>query len=156
MTFLRLLLAVIVLAGSSGLAADAFPPESPEHQALVAAGPDLGDETFTLREDYWKGLLTTQTGRALRLQFFKRNHYRLFLGVAPESLPPGAKLQIHVYDAENEEVASAVGEAGEASLGLTFENDRKTGLYLILLRIDVPPGPFPEKEVPAVLFYGWR
>lgn len=133
-----------------------FPPDSPEHQALTAASPSLGDEAFTLRQDYWKGTLTTTSGRALRLQFFKGNTYRLFFGAAPSSLPAGARLHLHVFDSEEEEVAVATGEPDEAAVALHLEDAGKTGLYLILMRVEPRPGPAAETEVPAALFYGWQ
>lgn len=149
---LGVLLAFVV--GSSE--AEPFSPDSPEHQALLAAGPALADEEFTLRQDYWKGTVTTQAGRAMRLQFFKRNIYGLFFGVAPESLPPGAKLHLHIFDAENEEVATVSGDPGEVAVAVRFENKVKSGLFLVLMSIEVPPGPLADAEVPAVLFYGWK
>ena len=42
-----------------------FPANSPEHQALTASSPYLGNEAFTLRNDYWKGAVSTGTGTAL-------------------------------------------------------------------------------------------
>ncbi len=136
--------------------AEPFPPDSPEHQALTTASESLGDPDFTLREEYWKGAITLSTGRAVRLQFFKRNHYRLFLGAAPPALPKGARLHLHLFDAENTEIATASGEPGEAAVALDFENTVGTGLYLVLMRIEAPPSPLIGEDVPAVLFYGWK
>lgn len=133
-----------------------FPPDAPEHQALTAASPSLGDEAFTLRQDYWKGVLTTGTGSAVKLQFFKGNTYRLFFGVAPSTLPKGATLHLHVFNSDNEEVSAASGEPGEAAAALHFENTLGTGLYLILMRVALPPGPLEETEIPGVMFYGWQ
>jgi hypothetical protein len=150
------LLAFLAFAARGTLLAQGFPPESPEHQALTSATPWLADEDFSLREDYWKGLLTPRTGRAVRLQFFKRNTYRLFLGVSPDDLPRGAKLHLAIYDGDNEEVAAAAGKPDEAALALHLEGAPKSGLFLVLMRIEAPPGPFAEEDVPAVLFYGWK
>lgn len=136
--------------------ASPFPPDAPEHEALSAASPFLGDEDFSLRQDYWQGILTTKTGKGLKLQFFKGNTYRLFFGVAPSALPKNGTLHLHLYNAAGEEVAHAPGEAGKAAVALHFENTLKTGLYLILMRVELPPGPLAEEEVPAVMFYGWQ
>lgn len=133
-----------------------FPADSPEHQALTAATDALGDPAFALREDYWNGELTTSTGRAVKLQFFKRNVYSLFFGVAPSELPPGASLHLNIFDSANEEVAAANGKPGEAAVALTFENTIKSGSFLVLMRVDVPPGPLAAADIPAVLFYGWK
>jgi len=141
---------------AQSLRASPFPPDAPEHEALTEASAFLGDEKFSLRQDYWQGALTTKAGTAIRLQFFKGNTYRLFFGVAPSTLPKDGKLQLHLYNAANEEVAGATGEAGKPALALHFENTLKTGLYLVLMRVELPPGPLAEEEVPAVMFYGWQ
>jgi len=133
-----------------------FPEDSPEHQALTAAGPSLADEAFSLRQEYWEGVLTGRTGRAVRLQFFKHNVYGLFLGVAPSALPPGGRLDLRIYDSDNREVAKAIGEPDEAAVALLFDNDLGSGTYLVLMRVDFAPGPFPETGIPAALFYGWK
>ncbi len=149
-----ILLACFCLAGLGR--AEPFPENSPEHQALSAATPFLADEAFALREGYWNGVLTSHTGRAVRLQFFKRNHYQLFLGVSPETLPKGGQLQLHIFDSENAEVASVTGEAGSPSVHLDFNNTHGSGLFLVLMRVAIPPGPLAETEIPAALFYGWK
>lgn len=133
-----------------------YPEDSPEHQALTLASPFLGDSSFKLRNEYWTGRLSTANGRAVRLQFFRGNHYRLFLGVAPAGLPPGARVQIHVVDDRSEVVAEASGEPGETAVALFLEEPPRTGLYLVLMSIDPGPGPLAETETDAVLFYGWR
>jgi hypothetical protein len=160
MTFPRFvkLLAALVLSGSfvRTASAQAFSEDAPEHQALTLASEALGDPDFTLRQDYWKGLVTPSSGRAVKLQFFKRNLYRLYFGVAPSELPKGAKLHLHIFDSENEEVAAATSEPGAAAVTLAFENTRKTGVYLILMRVELPPGPLTGEEMKAVLFYGWK
>lgn len=151
-----LLYGFLVLAPGMRLAAEPFQKDSPEHQALLLASPYLGDEAFAIRQDYWRGKITTQTGRAVKLQFFKGNHYRLFFGAAPIELPPGSKLHLHIYGENNEEVAQATGEPGAAAVALEFDNTLQTGLYLVLMRIEAPPGPLAEAEVRSVMFYGWK
>ena len=133
-----------------------FPPDSAEHQAMTLASPFLGDEAFSLRQDYWRGDISPTTGRAVKLQFFKRNIYRLFFGATPADLPPKSKLFLHIYNAENEEVAKVAGEPGATAVALEFDNTLATGIYLVLMRIEAPPGPFAAAEVPSVMFYGWK
>ncbi len=133
-----------------------FPADSPEHQALTVASPFLGEEAFSLRQDYWNGTLTSFTGTALKLQFFKGNTYRLFFGATPSALAPGATLHLVLLNAENEEVAAVTGEPGAPAVALHLEGAPKTGLYLAVMRVETPPGPLAETEIPAVLFYGWK
>lgn len=152
------LLLVSSLPGSSVESGGAkpFPPDSPEHQALVLASPFLGNEAFTLRNDYWKNEVSTESGKAVRLQFFKGNTYRLFFGASTEALPKTAKLHLHIFDSKDKEVATVAGEPGQAAVALHFEKTKKTGLYLVLMRIEPQPGPAQEVSVPSVLFYGWE
>lgn len=133
-----------------------YPPDAPEHEALTIASPFLGGEGFSLRQDYWKGRLTTKAGTAMKLQFFKGNTYRLFFGVAPSALPKKGTLHLHIFNTANEEVARAAGEEGATAVALHFENTLQTGLYLVLMRVELPPGPLAEEEIPAVMFYGWE
>ncbi len=156
-----LALALFLLPEVSGTGAESagakpFPPDSPEHQALMTASPYLGNDAFTLRNDYWKGDVSTQSGRAVRLQFFKGNTYRLFFGASTEVLPESARLHLHIFDAKEKEVATVAGEPGQAAVALHFEKTRKTGLYLVLMRIEPKPGPVQEVAVPSALFYGWE
>jgi len=147
---------LLALAPALLRAQEGFPPESPEHQALTLASPFLGDEAFSLRQDYWRGKISPTTGRAVKLQFFKRNVYQLFFGATPADLPPKSKLFLHIYDGENQEVAKAEGEPGDTAVALEFNNTLATGVYLVLMRIEAPPGPFAAAEVPSVMFYGWK
>jgi hypothetical protein len=160
-TAASLILAGLILAGTARSSAEEarpkpFPKDSPEHQALTASTPYLGNDAFTLRNDYWTGSVSTASGTAVRLQFFKGNVYRLFLGVAPPKLPEGARLHLHIFNDQSEEVITAAAEPGQAAVVLNFEKVRKTGLYLVLMRVEARPGPAAEAQVPAVLFYGWE
>ena len=136
-----------------------FPEHTPEHQALTASSPYLGDDEFYLRNDYWKGNVTTRTGTAMRLQFFKGNAYTLFFGADTKALPKSAVLHLHLFDAKSREVDTAKGEPGEAAVVLNHKT-RKTGLYLVLMRIVIPDSGeqagTAEVSVPSVLFYGWK
>jgi len=146
----------LAVVPAAARAQEGFSADSPEHHALTLASPFLGDEAFTLRQDYWSGVISPSTGRAVKLQFFKRNVYQLFFGATPADLPPKSKLFLQVYDAENEEVAKAEGEPGAAAIALEFNNTLASGVYLVLMRIESPPGPFAATEVPSVMFYGWK
>lgn len=161
-----MILGIMIGFSCLGLSADAqerpspgakpFPADSGEHQALSAATRYLGNDDFTIRNDYWKGIVTTSKGTALRLQFFKGNTYRLFYGVSTKTLPEDARLHLHLFDAKEKEVASISGAPGQAAIVLNLEKVRKTGLYLVLMRIEPREGPSVEIEVPSVLFYGWE
>ena len=145
--------------GNHALAqAKPFPPNSPEHQALTAAGPYLEREGFTLRNDYWEGIVSTDLGTAMRLQFFKGNLYRLFFGVDTRFLPKDARLHLQIFDTREREVAAAYVDSGPvAAVTLEF-TPRKTGLYLILMRVESPAATAAARGInlPSALFYGWE
>jgi hypothetical protein len=132
-----------------------FPPDSPEHAALSEASSYLEDEEFMLREDYWKGAVTPQTGKAVRLQFFKGNTYRFFFAIEPEKATPATHLSMRIYDAQSREVALGEAEAEKAALALSFA-PTSTGLYLVLMGVDVDESANTYREYPAVMFYGFK
>ena len=157
-----ILCAAMALLSAGGVVfaeeAKPFPPNSPEHQALSAASPYLDREGFTLRNDYWEGIVSTQLGTAMRLQFFKGNLYRLFFGVDTNFLPKDARLHLQIFDKKEKEVATAFIDSGPvAAVALEFA-PQKTDLYLILMRVESPAAKAVDRKInlPGVLFYGWE
>lgn len=132
-----------------------FPPDSPEHAALSAASEFLGNDSFMLRQDYWKDDLTTETGKALRLQFFKGNRYRFFFAASKDLLPDKALLQLRIYDKASQEVASASSTSSTNVVGLEFK-PKSTGLYLVLMSIEIPKNSSARTGIPSVMFYGYE
>jgi hypothetical protein len=132
-----------------------FPADSPEHAALTAASSYLDEDDFMLREDYWKGSVTPQTGKAVRLQFFKGNTYRFFFAIEPEKANAATTLSMRIYDAQSREVAVTQSKPSEIATALNFKPD-STGLYLILMGVDIAKGSNPYRDYPAVMFYGFE
>ncbi len=156
--FQSVLALVLVATFSTAFAEDSanpFPPDSPEHAALSAASEFLGNEAFQLRQDYWKDNLSTETGKALRLQFFKGNHYRFFFAASKTLLPDNALLQLRIYDKASQQVASASSSASSNVVGLEFK-PKSTGLYLVLMSIEVPKNSSARTGIPSVMFYGYE
>ena len=132
-----------------------FPPDSPEHGALVAASPYLGSDKFHLRQDYWRGELGRNQGKAIRLQFFKGNTYRFFFSVSPKLIDKNARLVLEIYDPASKLVAEVEAVPGDSIAALHFKPG-KTDLYLVLMRVE-PAGDEPlRQDFPAVLFYGFE
>lgn len=132
-----------------------FPLDSPEHAALSAASEFLANDAFLLRQDYWKGSLTTETGKALRLQFFKGNRYRFFFAANKKQLPDEALLHLHIYDKASNEVASSSTTLSHNVVDLEFK-PKSTGLYLVLMSIELPKNSSARAGIPAVMFYGYE
>ncbi|MCC6884725.1 MAG: hypothetical protein WBE58_24840 [Verrucomicrobiales bacterium] len=163
---LALRLALPILLFSSGVtgigsaaAAEAFTEDSPEHQALLLASPFLERPAFTLREDYWQGGLSPELGHAVKLQFFKGNVYRLFMGIHTKKKPTGATLHLHIFNEKGDEVAHATSAGTQPFSAMLEYKSRKTGAYLILMRLETAPEDSktdPKTGFPCVLFYGWE
>ncbi|NOX99149.1 MAG: hypothetical protein GXP30_05365 [Verrucomicrobia bacterium] len=132
-----------------------FPPNSPEHAALSAASEFLTNDAFLLRQDYWQGKLGTETGKALQLQFFKGNRYRFFFAVSKKQLPDKALLHLHIYDKASKEVATVSSQGTSNVIDLTFI-PKSTGLYLVLMSIEVPKNSSARTGISSVLFYGYE
>ena len=132
-----------------------FPADTPEHAALTAASSYLDDDDFMLREDYWKGGVTPHTGKAVRLQFFKGNTYRFFFAIEPEKANAATTLSMRIYDAQSREVALSQSKPAETSTALRFE-PKATGLYLVLMGVEIAGGTNPHRDYPAVMFYGFE
>lgn len=132
-----------------------FPVDTPEHAALTAASSYLDNADFMLREDYWKGSLTTQTGKAVRLQFFKGNTYRFFFAIEPEKANASTILSMRIYDAQSREVALNQSKPSEAATALNFK-PKATGLYLVLMGVEIAEDANPYRDYPAVMFYGFE
>ncbi len=132
-----------------------FPADTPEHAALTAASSYLEDADFMLREDYWKGSVTPQTGKAVRLQFFKGNTYRFFFAIEPEKANAATTLSVRIYDAQSREVALTQSKPAETATALNFK-PKATGLYLVLMGVEIAEGTNPYRDYPAVMFYGFE
>ncbi len=154
-SFITLALHAVLPASAADKTNNPFPPNSPEHAALSAASEFLANDAFLLRQDYWQGNLTTETGKALQLQFFKGNRYRFFFAVSKEHLPDKALLHLHIYDKASNEVASVSSQGSANVIDLQF-NPKSTGLYLVLMSIEVPKNSSARTGIPSVMFYGYE
>ena len=150
-----LIIFTIISAYADENSENPFPPNSPEHAALNAASKFLADDAFLLRQDYWKGNLTTELGKALRLQFFKGNRYRFFFAVSKDRLPEKALLHLHVYDKASHEVATTSSTTSTNVIDLEFK-PKSTGLYLVLMSIEVPKDSSALTDIPSAMFYGYE
>ncbi|MCF6311354.1 MAG: hypothetical protein L3J39_02790 [Verrucomicrobiales bacterium] len=155
LTLIALSLSILPLAIGEEKSANPFPADSAEHAALEAASPYLGDDAFLLRQDYWQGNLTTELGKALRLQFFKGNHYRFFFAVKPSRLPKNAQLHLQIYDKASRQVAAISSQDSSHVIELSF-TPKSTDLYLIMMSIEVPKNSSARTGIPSVLFYGYK
>ncbi|CAN5185531.1 hypothetical protein BH23VER1_BH23VER1_24420 [soil metagenome] len=133
-------------------AGDGLDPESPEYAAITLAAPDIKRDKFELRDDFWSGELREEAGKAIRLQLFKGNTYKLFFAVGTDEAEKGTKVFLKVMSRENEVVAESKGKKGSAT---SVEIDPPaTGLYLVLMRIETKGDD--DRSVACALFYGYE
>ena len=88
-------------------------------------------EGYDFRADIWQRELTPAVGKAVRVQFFKGNDYRVCVAVAPKS-----KVQVaaHVLDAQGKPMESKV-EITEDAWGIILHvKPKNTGVYMVVIR----------------------
>jgi len=153
--FIALALHAVTASKAADKNANPFPADSPEHAALQAASEYLTNDAFLLRQDYWKGNLTTELGKALQLQFFKGNRYHFFFAASKKRLPKQALLHLHIYDKASNELASVSSQGPSNVIDLQF-TPKSTGLYLVLMSIELSKDSSAHTGIPAAMFYGYE
>lgn len=127
-------------------------PGSAEQVARKAAAPFEKEKGFRLRQDFWNGSLSGSKGKAIRLQLFKGNTYRLILAAGAKEGAAGTRLHVMVIDRKG----TVIGESKVTGPTTTVEvTPRKTGAYMVLMRAEVSGGD-KDRGIPAVLFYGYK
>lgn len=99
--------------------------------AVVKIASAQEAQGFDFRADIWERELTPELGKAVRVQFFKGNDYRVCVAVAPKT---GVKIAAHVLDTEGTPVESKV-ETTEGAWGVTLHvKPKRTGVYVVVIR----------------------
>ncbi len=101
--------------------------------AVVKLATRQEKEGFDFRADIWERQLTPDLGKAVRVQLFKGNDYRVCVAVPPKS---GVQIAAHVLDVEGKPVESKV-ETEEGGWGITLSvKPKRTGVYVVVVRND--------------------
>jgi hypothetical protein len=120
---------MLVCAVSSGFAVADEVDEV--EAAVVKLATKQEKEGFDFRADIWERQLPADLGKAVRVQFFKGNEYRVCVAVPPKS---GVEIAAHVLDMEGKPVESKV-ETEEGGWGATlFVKPERTGVYVVVVR----------------------
>ena len=99
--------------------------------AVVSLAKQQEKKGFDFRADIWERELTPDLGKAVRVQFFKGNEYRVCVAVSPKS---GVKIAAHVLDVEGAPAESKV-EPAEGGWGTTLHvKPKRTGVYMVVIR----------------------
>jgi len=140
--------ALILAAGLLLLATGAKGDDAEEAEMAVAKlVHPLEKAGFDFRSDVWERDLKPDVGKAVRLQLFKGNEYRVCVAVAEHS---GVQIEAHVLDANGENVESAVDNRGWGVVMTT--KPKRTGVYVVTIR---QSGGTP-KPVTCVMIMGYK
>lgn len=121
-------LAIVCLGWSSAAFAD---EEKEVTDAVLSLTTKHEKDGFDFRADIWVRELKPELGKAVRVQFYKGNDYRVCVAVPKDS---GVQLAAHVLDAEGKPIESKV-ETTEDGWGLVlYAKPKRTGLYVVAIR----------------------
>lgn len=142
---------MLVSLGMVALAAGGdVPVASPEGQARLEAGK--ANKGLKVRGDCWRGEISGEKGRAVRLQLFKGLTYELYLAAGSGEKGKGTKMHLGVMDRESVLVAKGEGKGHVAKLVFS---PAATGSYMVLLRAELTRGE-AKRVVPCALVMGYR
>jgi hypothetical protein len=127
LSLIAMLLMTCVMGAGRALADEVDEVEA----ALVKLAGKQEKLGFDFRADIWERQLTPDLGKAVRVQFFKGNDYRICVAVAPQS---GVQIAAHVLDMEGRPIESK-SEAAEGGWGVTLSvKPARTGVFVVVVR----------------------
>lgn len=104
---------------------------------------------FNFQADIWVRELKPELGKAVRVQFFKGNEYRVCVAVPKNS---GVKVAAHVLDGEGNPIEGKV-ETAEGGWGLILQAKPKhTGVYVVAIR----QSGGKQKDTPCAMITGYK
>lgn len=115
-----------------GLSAPALADEEKEvTDAVLSLTTKPEKDGFDFRADIWVRELKPELGKAVRVQFFKGNEYRVCVAVPKDS---GVQIAAHILDAEGKPIEGKV-ETTENGWGLVLSaKPKNTGVYVVAIR----------------------
>ena len=122
--------------------------EEEAEKAVALLMHPLEKSGFDFRADVWERELKPDLGKAVRLQLFKGNDYRVCIGVAEKS---GVKIEAHVLDASGERVETKNDNHG-SSVVLSLKPAR-TGVYVVTIN-EASTGK--QKVVTCAMIMGYK
>lgn len=125
----RLVLAVILLGATIGVTKESGSDEEGAELAVASLLAPLEKQGFDFRADVWERELKPDVGKAVRMQMFKGNDYRVCIAVSARS---GVQIEAHVLDESGKQVDSKIDGKGHA---LTLQvKPKSTGVYIVTIR----------------------
>jgi len=130
---------------SSSMAGDAEDAE----KAVIKLAEKQEADGFDFRADIWARDLKPDVGKAVRVQFFKGNEYRVCVAVPPRS---GVTLVAHVLDADGKPIETNI-EPADGGWGTTLSvKPKRTGVYAVVMR----QAEGAKKEIPCAMITGYK
>ena|ERR1022692_604588 len=126
---LRWMAACFVFFLSIAMAVVAAPDEEAAERAVVSLVAPLEKAGFDFRADVWERELKPDLGKAVRLQLFKGNDYRVCVAVSSQS---GVKIEAHVLDVSGKPVEEKTESKGWGTT--LFLKPKHTGVYVVTIR----------------------
>ena len=125
----RLVLAVILLGAITGALRGYGSDEEGAEQAVASLLAPLEKQGFDFRADVWERELKPDVGKAVRMQMFKGNDYRVCIAVSANS---GVQIEAHVLDESGKQVENKIDGKGHS---LTLQvKPKSTGVYIVTIR----------------------
>ena len=127
-----MLLAVLLVGWLAGPMPSRAGNDSEAERAVLALAKPLEEAGFNFRADIWTRDLDADMGKAVRIQMFKGNEYRVCVAVSPVS---GVQLTAHLLDSEQNAVEETTEVVNGGAWGLILHiKPKHTGIYLFVVR----------------------
>lgn len=142
-TLVRATVAALLLAFT---APSVFAVVDDAHSTALEAAVDEVKKGFKIRQEYWKGTVTSGDQKIVKHQLFKGGEVWFWLGTSTENV----KIEIEIYDSKKVKVASEKKVTdGCSAIKLTAP---KTGTYLVVFKLTGKE----KEEIDWALVYGWK
>ncbi len=117
------------------------------YSTALEAAIETVKKGFKLRQEYWKGKLTSGTQKIVKHQVFKGSEVWFWLGTSTES---DVKMEIEAHDAKGNKISlEKKAGAGFTAVRLAPE---KTGTCVVTFKITGKE----KAEIPWALVYAWK
>lgn len=141
--FVRALFAALLLAFT---APAAFAIVDDAHSTALETAIDEVKKGFKIRQEYWKGRLTSGDQKMVKHQMFKGGEVWFWLATSTEKV----KIEVEIYDDKGVKIPTEKKTVKDCTgLKLTVP---KTGTYLVVFKMTGKE----KEEIDWALVYGWK
>lgn len=127
-------------------APSAFALVDDAHSTALETAIEEVKKGFKIRQEYWKGKVTSGEEKMVKHQLFKGSEVWFWLATATEKV----KIEIEIYDSKGVKIPSEKKSVkGCTGIKLTAP---KTGTYLVVFKMTGKE----KEEIDWALVYGWK